>query len=173
MMSTNYGIRPVVVENDGIRSVEEFDFDELKNMWLHVKADVGAASYFSEIASLQTLDNLLNTGLIEFVDYLKRVPDEIIPNKQELINDIENKDIYKQALYNLMQQFMMTLPPEQQQYLQGLEPDQMEREVLTMMGLLGGGEEQGATSTVNPMGYMDSTFQEPNQPVVNENSVNV
>ena len=173
MMSTNYGIRPVVVENDGIRSVEEFNFDELKNMWLHVKADVGAASYFSEIASLQTLDNLLNTGLIEFVDYLKRVPDEIIPNKQELINDIENKDIYKQALYNLMQQYMMTLPPEEQQYLQGLEPDQMEREVLTMMGLLGGGEEQGATSTVNPMGYMDATYQEPNQPVVNENSVNI
>jgi hypothetical protein len=173
MMSTNYGIRPVVVESDGIRNVEEFNFDELKNMWLHVKADVGAASYFSEIASLQTLDNLLNTGLIEFVDYLKRVPDEIIPNKQELINDIENKDIYKQALYNLMQQFMMNLPPEQQAYLQGLEPDQMEREILTMMGLLGGEEETGATSTVNPMGMMDATYQEPNQPVVNENNVNV
>jgi hypothetical protein len=173
MMSTNYGIRPVVVESDGIRNVEEFNFDELKNMWLHVKADVGAASYFSEIASLQTLDNLLNTGLIEFVDYLKRVPDEIIPNKQELINDIENKDLYKQALYNLMQQFMMNLPPEEQAYLQGLEPDQMEREILTMMGLLGGEEETGATSTVNPMGMMDATYQEPNQPVVNENNVNV
>ena len=173
MMSTNYGIRPVVVETDGIRTVEEFNFDELKNMWLHVKADVGAASYFSEIASLQTLDNLLNTGLIEFVDYLKRVPDEIIPNKQELINDIENKDIYKQALYNLMQQFMMNLPPEEQAYLQQLEPEQMEREVLSMMGLIGGGEETRATSTVNPTGYMDATYQDPNQPVVNENSVNV
>ena len=173
MMSTYYGLRPVVVENNGAREVEEFNFDELKNMWLHVKADVGAASYFSEIASLQTLDNLLNTGLIEFVDYLKRVPDEIIPNKQELINDIENKDIYKQALYNLMQQFMMNLPPEQQQYLQSLEPDQMEREVLTMMGLLGGGEEQGPTSNVNPGGFMDATYQEPNQPVVNENNVAV
>lgn len=171
MMSTNYGIRPVVVETDGIRTVETFNFDELKNMWLHVKADVGAASYFSEIASLQTLDNLLNTGLIEFVDYLKRVPDEIIPNKQELINDIENKDIYKQALYNLMQQYMMNLDPATQQYLQSLEPDQMEREVLTMMGLLGGNEESGATSTVNPTGYMDATYREPNQPVVNENNV--
>ena len=172
-MGTYYGIRPVVVETNGVRTVEQFNFDELKNMWLHVKADVGAASYFSEIASLQTLDNLLNTGLIEFVDYLKRVPDEIIPNKQELINDIENKDIYKQALYNLMQQFMATVDPGTAQYLQGLEPDQMEREVLTMMGLLGGGEETGPTSTVNPGGYMDATYQEPNQPVVNENNVAV
>jgi hypothetical protein len=171
MMATNYGIRPVVVSENGERYVEEFNFDELKNMWLHVKADVGASSYFSEIASLQTLDNLLNTGLIEFVDYLKRIPDEIIPNKQELINDIEAKDLYKQALYNLMQQFMATLPPEQAQYLQGLEPEQMEREVLNMMGLIGGDE--SIQQNQNPAGMMDATYQEPNQPVFNENNVNV
>jgi hypothetical protein len=171
MMATNYGIRPVVVSENGERYVEEFNFDELKNMWLHVKADVGASSYFSEIASLQTLDNLLNTGLIEFVDYLKRIPDEIIPNKQELINDIEAKDLYKQALFNLMQQFMATLPPEQAQYLQGLEPEQMEREVLNMMGLIGGDE--SIQQNQNPAGMMDATYQAPNQPVVNENNVNV
>ena len=171
MMATNYGIRPVVVSENGERYVENFNFDELKNMWLHVKADVGASSYFSEIASLQTLDNLLNTGLIEFVDYLKRVPDEIIPNKQELINDIEAKDIYKQALYNLMQQYMMGLPPEQQQYLQSMQPDQMEREVLTMMGLIGGDEQQQFNE--NPTGMMDATYQAPNQPVVNENNVQI
>lgn len=171
MMSTNYGLRPVVVETDGIRTVEEFNFDELQNMWLHVKADVGAASYFSEIASLQTLDNLLNTGLIEFVDYLKRVPDEIIPNKQELINDIEAKDIYKQALYNLMQQFMMTLPPEEQQYLQSMEPDQMEREILTMMGLIGGGESEQVNQ--NPTGMMSAAPMPEAQPVVNENNIQI
>lgn len=171
MMATNYGIRPVVVSEDGQRYVEEFNFDELKDMWLHIKADIGASSYFSEIASLQTLDNLLNTGLIEFVDYLKRIPDEIIPNKQELINDIENKDIYKQALYNLMQQYMMTLPPEEQQYLQSMEPDQMEREILTMMGLIGGGESEQVNQ--NPMGMMQSAPMPEAQPVVNENNVQI
>ena len=34
--------------------------------------------------SSTALDNLLNNGLIEFVEYLKRVPDELIPQKQEL-----------------------------------------------------------------------------------------
>lgn len=171
MMSNYYGIRPVVVETDGMRTVEEFNFETLKNMWLHVKADVGAASYFSEIASLQTLANLLNTGLIEFVDYLKRVPDEIIPNKQELITDIENKDMYKKALYNLMQQFMMSLPPEEQAYLQGLEPEQMEREVLSMMGLIGG--QESVQANMNPSGMMSATPMPEQQPIVNENNVNI
>jgi hypothetical protein len=66
---------------------------------------------------------------------------------------------------------MQTLPPEQQQYLQSLEPDQMEKEVLTMMGLIGGGEEQQYNQ--NPSGYMDATYQEPNQPVINENNIQV
>ena len=167
MMATNYGIRPVVISDNGMRTVEEFNFDELKNMWLHIKADVGASSYFSEIASLQTLDNLLNSGLIEFVDYLERIPDEIIPNKQELINDIQNKDMYKQALYNLMSQFIATLPPEQQQYIQTLEPEQMEKEVLTMMGLIGG-MEQEQPQALAPMQALEMNEQ---QPIVNEENV--
>ena len=171
MMATNYGIRPVVVSEDGQRYVEEFNFDELKDMWLHIKADIGASSYFSEIASLQTLDNLLNTGLIEFVDYLKRIPDEIIPNKQELINDIENKDIYRQALYNLMSQYMATLDPATAQYLQSMEPDQMEREVLTMMGLIGGTESEQVNQ--NPTGMMRSAPLPEAQPVVNENNIQI
>ena len=171
MMSTNYGLRPVVIEEDGNRYVEEFNFDELKNMWLNVKADVGAASYFSEIASLQTLDNLLSNGLIEFVDYLKRVPEEIIPNKQELINDIEAKDLYKQALYNLMSQYMMTLDPATQQYLQTLEPDQMEQEVLRMMGAIGEQPEEQPNQI--PAGYMETMPQAPQEAVINENNVQI
>ena len=170
MMATNYGIRPVVVENDGIRSVETFNFDELKNMWLHVKADVGAASYFSEIASVTTLDNLLNSGLIEFIDYLERIPDEIIPNKQELINDLKSRQMDKQALYNLMSQFMSTLDPQTQAYLQSLDPEQMEQEVLTMMGALGEPQDQAPMSPTGPM----ETYQPTGQlPVVNENNVQI
>ena len=107
-------------------------------MWLHIKIDVGNASYFSEVASVQTLDNLLNNGMIEFVEYLRRIPDEIIPQKQELINSIEQNDIYKQAIYNLMGQFMDTLPPEVRAQLLQLNPEQMEQRILEMMGALDG-----------------------------------
>ena len=40
------------------------DFSVLKDMWYTVKTDVGESSYYSEVASLQTLDNLLNNGMI-------------------------------------------------------------------------------------------------------------
>ena len=142
MMATNYGIRPVVMQQDEDRIVEEFDFNLLKGMWLNIKADVGAASYFSELASIQTLDNLLNTGRIEFIDYLKRIPDELIPQKQDLINSLMANDMYHQALFNLMDQFMQTLPTETLQQLQAMEPEQMEQEVLNMMGAFETTEQQ-------------------------------
>jgi hypothetical protein len=138
MMASYYGLRPVVVQGpNNERTVEMFDFSDLKDMWLHVKTDVGNASYFSEVASVQTLDNLLNNGMIEFVEYLRRIPDEIIPQKQELINSIEQNDIYKQAIYNLMGQYMDTLPQEVRANLMQLNPEQMEQRVLEMMGALG------------------------------------
>ena len=140
MMGTYYGIRPVVVTGaTGERTVEDFNFDILKDMWLHIKTDVGNASYFSEVASVQTLDNLLNNGFIEFIEYLKRIPDEIIPNKQELITSIEQNDLYKQAIYNLMGQFLDTLPPKMRASLTQLAPEQMEQRVLEMMGALDDG----------------------------------
>lgn len=174
MMATYYGIRPVVIESDLGREVEMFDFSKLKGMWLHIKTDVGSASYFSEIASLQTLDNLLNNGMIEFVEYLKRVPDELIPQKQELINSIQAKDMYKTAIYNLMGQFIDTLPPEERANLMQLNPEQMEQTVLEMMGALDNGS-QGMgqvqdmeAATMSDPGYQ--TLMEP-QTVVDRNDV--
>lgn len=142
IIATNYGNRPVIIQQDEDRTVEEFDFKNLKGMWLNVKADVGAASYFSEIASIQTLDNLLNAGRIEFIDYLKRIPNELIPQKQELINSLMANDMYHQALFNLMDKFMQSLPPEVQSQLQAMEPEQMEQEILSMMGALETPEQQ-------------------------------
>lgn len=73
------------------KSVEMFDFSQLKNLWLNVRTDVGAASLFSEIAMTQTLDNLRRDGVLETVDYLERIPDKLIPKKAELIQKIKDQ----------------------------------------------------------------------------------
>lgn len=152
MMASYYGPRPVVVQGpNNERTVELFDFSQLKDMWMHIKTDIGNASYFSEVASIQTLDNLLNNGMIEFVEYLRRIPDEIIPQKQELINSIEQNDIYKQAIYNLMGQFMDTLPPEVRAQLLQLNPEQMEQRILEMMGALDGNGAAQMSDMENPV----------------------
>jgi len=64
----------------------EFDFGKLKDAPLFIKLDVGASAYWSEIASMQTLDNLLMNGHIDVVDYLERVPDGYVSKKQELLS---------------------------------------------------------------------------------------
>ncbi|PWM36581.1 MAG: hypothetical protein DBX46_04440 [Clostridiales bacterium] len=67
----------------------EFDFSELSDVNFSLKLDVGASSYWSEIASMQTLDNLLMQGKIELTDYLERVPDGYISKRQELLDKLK------------------------------------------------------------------------------------
>ena len=62
-----------------------FDFSVLQKIPMWIKLDVGASAYWSEIASMQTLENLLNLKLIDIVDFLERVPDGYIAKRQELL----------------------------------------------------------------------------------------
>jgi hypothetical protein len=148
MMAHKYGTRPVVMANDhGIRQLIDFDFSDLINMDLKTSVDVGETSYWSEISTLQTLDNLLSSERIEFIDYLERVPNEIIPKKAELIAKIKEQMQIQQAqqeqqvtqptnndaMYEQMAQFIDTLPLAQQQQIRSLPPDQMEQRVAAMM----------------------------------------
>ena len=73
------------------RVLDEFDFNQFKHLWLKVRADVGATTQFSEIAMVQTLDNLRTNGTLEIIDYLERIPDKLIPKKQELIENVKTR----------------------------------------------------------------------------------
>ena len=88
----------------------EYDFKELKKVPMMLKLDVGASAYWSEIASTQTLDNLLMQGQIDILDYLERIPDGYINDRQGLINSIR-------SARGMMQQAQMAAAaptPEQQ-----------------------------------------------------------
>ena len=117
MMGTYYGKRPIVREKtveepvlgaDGQqlidpmtgkpaftkvnrRVVEEFDFSIFKHLWLNVSVDVGATTYYSEIAMVQTLDNLRRDGTLSVIEYLERMPDKLITRKQELIESLKKQ----------------------------------------------------------------------------------
>lgn len=75
-----------------------FDFDQLKGMAFSMKLDVGASSYWSEIASMQTLDNLLLQGKIDLVDYLERVPNGYISKQEELLDKYRGQLAQAQAM---------------------------------------------------------------------------
>lgn len=119
MMGTYYGRRPIVRERsfsepvfddntrmplmgqyDGLLQtktvrrnvIEEYDFSELKHLYFNVRIDVGNGGIYDEAAMMQTLDNMRREGVIEFIDYLERVPDRMVPQKQALIQKLK-KDI--------------------------------------------------------------------------------
>ena len=116
MMATYYGKRPIVRERtfdepildaatgmplmgqyDGRlqvksvtrRVIEEYDFSELKHLYFSARVDVGAGNVYSQAAMMQTLDNMRREGVIEFIDYLERVPDSVVPRRQELIQKLK------------------------------------------------------------------------------------
>ena len=104
IMSVRYGVRKVEFTQkfsdsdepaplgmeipDKIVSVD-FDFSVLKNVRMAIRQDVGASSYWSEIANMQTLDNLLMNHHIDAVQYLERMPSGYIAKKQALINELK------------------------------------------------------------------------------------
>lgn len=80
-----------------------FDFGELKSHPVKIKLDVGASTYYSQIAAIQTLDNLLRMGLISLDDYLERIPDDYIPGRRALIDKIKNQMKQQQMAADVMQ----------------------------------------------------------------------
>lgn len=91
MMIAKYGKRNITVTRKGKREVIPFDFNQLKDVKFQLKIEVGPSSYWSEITQMQTLDNLLKDAKIDFIQYLERVPDGMIPKKEDLISDIKQQ----------------------------------------------------------------------------------
>lgn len=83
--------RPFGIDMTQYKFPQEFDFKKLRDILLSVTIDVGASSYWSEIAAMQTLDNLLMQNKIGMVDYLERMPSGYIPKKQELISTMKQQ----------------------------------------------------------------------------------
>lgn len=90
LMRAYYGRRWVRPDrSDG--TAEAFDFSALDDISLTLRLDVGGSSYWSEIAQMNTLDNLLAQGKIDVVDYLERVPNGYIADQQQLIDALRDR----------------------------------------------------------------------------------
>lgn len=66
-----------------------FDFSSLRGMNLRLNVDIGAATYWSELMQVQTLDNLLSRGILtDAVTYLENMPSGYVPGRQTLIESL-------------------------------------------------------------------------------------
>jgi hypothetical protein len=67
----------------------QFDFGFFKENPFLLKLDVGASTYYSEIASMQTLENMLARGNITTIQFLERVSDDYVPKRRALIDELK------------------------------------------------------------------------------------
>jgi hypothetical protein len=122
MMGTNYGERPVLIEENGEKRMVMFDFSVLKHIWLNIRTDVGSTNVWDDAARKRTMDNLLTAGKIEIIQWLESMSDKDVPNRQKLIDDIrENLNLEKmktkEGINEAFESWISTLPPELQQAL--------------------------------------------------------
>ena len=90
-MAEYYGERYVEIEGpEEVGTVMiPFDFSMLDKIPCSVDIDAGASSYWSEIANMQTLDNLLMQGKIPTSEYLRRLPNGQLSDRESLIKIVE------------------------------------------------------------------------------------
>jgi len=97
-----------------------FDGSQYGQTAFSLKIDVGASTQWSEQASIMTLDNLLQQKLITFKQYLNRIYNGLIPDKEGLIDEVEQQEMQnkQQELMQAFEQFVSKLSPELQAAIQ-------------------------------------------------------
>jgi hypothetical protein len=128
MILKKYGKRMLRVASGGKVSYIPFDADKYKDMMLTAHIEVGPSSLWATSTVISTLDNLLQLQAIDIVQFLERVPEGIIPKKQELINEIREA---RAAQQQAAQQQAMAQQQAQQQavdpnaLLENLTPEEL------------------------------------------------
>lgn len=80
--------RLVPAGREGESEYLPFGLSGYRNRLFGCRVDVGPSTYWSEITVLNTLDRLLQLGKITLTQYLERLPDNLIPKKRELLEEI-------------------------------------------------------------------------------------
>ena len=92
MMSVDYGLREVQIEEEGNVRSEYFNFSEERAVELSLKVDIGSAAYWSELMQVQTMDNLFTKGVIsDVITYLEGIPEQYLRNKSKIIAKLKSE----------------------------------------------------------------------------------
>lgn len=144
-------------DDDGNIVYKEFTAKDKDKLIMNVKIEVGASSFWSEEANIETLGNLLRDNRITFIQYLERMPNGRIEGKQKLIEELKaiaeftptqgmqteqqtasapsttQTPVPDQAQLEEEAMFFDSLPFDMQQQLQSMPPEEMEVEIQRMM----------------------------------------
>lgn len=88
-------IHPDVEESGTVTT--DFDYGTLKDISLELKLDVGASSYFSEIATITTISEWVKQGLMLPSEGIERLPSDFLPKQAELLAAMKEREGAKAA----------------------------------------------------------------------------
>ena len=106
MMRANYGVRLVKLKipaemsgmDESVQTVP-FDFSQLSDMNLRLNVEIGAATYWSELMQVQTLDALFTNGILTDAEvYLENMPKGYITGKDNIIQAIRQQKAQAAAM---------------------------------------------------------------------------
>lgn len=83
--------RNLAIDENGMKQMVLFDPEKLADAQFRIKVDVMDSSYLTEASIVQTLENLKKDGILDAIQFVKRMPDEYIPEKETLIAELEQK----------------------------------------------------------------------------------
>lgn len=115
-----YGKRQLRISDRRGEWYMPFDGEKYRNLLITTRVDVGASGIWSESQTIATLDNMLNAGIIDRLQYLERLPRGVIPDQTGLIREYR-ETLEREKAAAEMQQMPETAaaaqPPTQEQIL--------------------------------------------------------
>ena len=81
-----YGKRAIKLKDGKKTKYVTFDADRLRGLIINSKIEVGTGTVYSERECVNTLLNLFEKGIIDKRQFLERLPDGIVPNRQGLLS---------------------------------------------------------------------------------------
>lgn len=83
--------RKLAFTQDGKRQMVMFDPAKLGGAQFRIKVDVVKGSYINEENMMATMANWLNQGIMDVIQFVKRIPPNTIPDQEGLIMELEKK----------------------------------------------------------------------------------
>ncbi len=139
-----YGKRALKIEDENGIWYLPFDGSRYRDVLISVQVDVGASTMWSEMESIQTLDNLFDRGIVTVEQYLSRLPKGIVPNLNGLLRELQSMPAPVEAEQSPLpvteettvipsgEELVERLTPEQQEQWMSLSPEE-QREMLAQM----------------------------------------
>lgn len=78
--------------SEPIKYKDLFNGSEFRKFDFDITIEVGAGTQYSEIVTVNILDNLLNSGKISLRTYYNVYPQNLLPSKKELLKDLDNQE---------------------------------------------------------------------------------